>query len=62
VGYLTILRVKRSKIKIKNTLRIYSKSALISVKFRDKIMWVVAILRIQNIKIKNKNTWRTYIK
>jgi hypothetical protein len=42
------LGVKNNEIKIKKTQRIYSKSALFSLKFWAKIMWVLAILLTKN--------------
>jgi hypothetical protein len=59
---LAILRVKNIGIEIKNTKRIYMKSALFSLKFRAKTLQVLAILGVKNNEIKIKKTQRIYSK
>jgi hypothetical protein len=46
---LAISHVKNINIEIENALLIYSKSTIITLKFRAKISLVVAILRVEKI-------------
>jgi hypothetical protein len=51
---LATLHIKHNKIKLKNTQRIYLQSALFSLEFWAKIIWVLIILRVENIGIRIK--------